>query len=127
MKKPLVLIAAIVAGVGLCSPTAVAKETIKVETSLTLHPDFGNNYAFAGRVKASRGCQEGRTVTLTRAGKKVGSDKSNDCARYKIIVKGHDEPWTWRDPRAVAMERKTTKDNGDKIVCKRASSRLQED
>ena len=62
MKKPIVLIAAIVAVVGLCAAVAVAKETTEVPTSVTLHvtggfgvenPDPGDRHRlFSGKVTA---------------------------------------------------------------------------
>ena len=61
MKKPFVLIAAIVAVVGLGTGVAVAKETTKVRTSVKL--EYSANGAadssFSGQVKARKGCQKG--------------------------------------------------------------------
>ena len=68
MKKPFVLIAAILAVVGLGAVAAVAKEATEVKTSVTLeyHPnDPGHPLEsdwFSGRVKAKEGCEEGRKV-----------------------------------------------------------------
>ena len=61
MKKPFVLIAAIVAVVGLGAAVAVAKETTKVETAVKLK-FHTRDESFSGRVKAKDGCQKGRTV-----------------------------------------------------------------
>jgi hypothetical protein len=137
MKKPFVLIAAIVAVVGLGAAVAVAKETIKVGTSVTLQfqvrqPEHPSQ--FVGRVKASRGCQKGRTVTVTtghnHGRRKVRSDKSGNRGKYKIIWRAHHlEPGDglvpgYRNYRAVVGERKITKNDGDKIVCKAAASKV---
>ena len=70
MKKPFVLIAAIVAVVGLSTAVAVAKEKIKVETSVGLRfsgrPRRVLPASFPGEVKAkTKGCEKGRTVTVS--------------------------------------------------------------
>ena len=131
MKKPFVLIAAIVAVVGLGAAVAVAKVRTEVGASMTLNyqlPQPDHPARFVGRVKASRGCQNGRTVTVTNIGpgvpgsRKVGSDKSGNNGKYKIVWRAQFSGE--RNYRAVVEERKTTTDNGDKIVCKRAASKV---
>ena len=123
MKKPFVLIAAIVAVVGLGTGVAVAKETTKVRTSVKL--EYSANGAadssFSGQVKARKGCQKGRTVALwDRYGGHRASDRSDARGRYKITY----SPYPGTGPYfAKARERKITKDNGDKIVCREGTSK----
>ena len=117
MKKSFVLIAAIVAVVGLGTAVAVAEDTIKVKTSLKLK--FSSPDSYSGTVKARKGCQEGRKVTLTHGVNKLGSDNSNNRGKYKIIG-----PTSTGDGlRAVARETKITQHDGDKIVCERGRSK----
>ena len=61
MKKPLVLIAAIVAVVGFGAVAAVAKEAIKVKTSVTLkyHPNDPSDPYGGGRLVLGQGEGEG--------------------------------------------------------------------
>ena len=129
MKKPFVLIAAIVAVVGLGMAVAVAKETTNVGTSVKLEFRHGGPLhppAFLGRVKAARNsCQNGRRVIVTRRSEiglgKVGVDTSNNRGKYKIIVASHDLPrWGYS---ARAWEKTITRHNGDKILCKRSWSK----
>ncbi len=68
MKRPFVLIAAIVAIVGFGAVVAGAREATGVENSVTLKYNPGSadpaDDTFSGRVKARKaGCQQGRTVT----------------------------------------------------------------
>jgi hypothetical protein len=118
MKKPFVLIAAIVAVVGFGAVAAVAKKTTKAETSVKLNPSDGNS--FSGTVEAKHGCQKGRKVTLTYGNKKLASDRSNDRGKYKIFYAIHDSSGNYR---AVASKRKVTKNDGDTIICKRGRSK----
>jgi hypothetical protein len=123
MKKPVVLIAAVVAVVGLGAVGAAAKQRIEVKTSVTLgissdlsgpRPD-----SFIGEVKARKAvCQKGRTVTINDGFTKVGSAKSDDRGRYRIFhsLAGS----AGRSFFARARETKMTKDNGDTIVCERS-------
>jgi hypothetical protein len=125
MKKSFVLIAAIVAVVGFGAVAAVAKERIKVGTSVSLkfttdlsgpRPDF-----FSGRVKAKKkGCEKARTVRLydDRSISEVGSANSDDRGRYKIFSSDLRGAFV-----AYARKKQMTKDNGDKIVCRRAHSK----
>ena len=135
MKKPVVLIAAILAVLGLGAVAAVAKETTEVPTSVTLHvtggfgvenPDPGDRHRlFSGKVTAKKyRCQKGRTVVVS-AYVPVGSDKSNARGEFKIWEQYRGSP---QGPsraesrgtlsyRAVVERRKITKNNGDKIVC----------
>ena len=147
MKKPLVLIAAIVAVVGLCAAVAVAKERIKVKTSVTLflHSDLSGPKpdSWRGEVKArKRGCEKGRTVTVSHGSKKVGSDKTNNRGKYTIVWRrnragssgalgadrgatgGHGLGGT-AGRRFIAKARKMriTKSNGDKLVCEADKSK----
>ena len=123
MKKPFVLIAAIVAVVGLGTAVAVAKETTNVGTSVKLEFRYRNAPAFLGSVKARNGhCQKGRRVIVTRDNERVYAGKSNDRGKYKIIVALRDIYGGYLF-RAVANERTITKNNGDKIVCKRGRSK----
>ena len=125
MKKPFVLIAAIVAVVGFGTVAAVAKERIKVHTSVTLRHNAndpnprGGDGTFSGRVKAKKGCQERRTVVLYDGGPgdRHGSDKSNDRGEYKIVP----GPTTAGPTFYVEVGKKEiTRNNGDRIVCKSA-------
>ena len=134
MKKPLVLIAGIVAVVGLCAAVVVAEDTSKVRSSVSIkfHPgsEEPDDGWFSGRVKAKKGCQRGRTVVVIGPYGKAGSDRSNARGKFEIV-----EPYgrAGRERRAhrggpyphfaVAKERKTAKDNGDKIVCKEGRSK----
>ena len=56
MKKPLVLIAAIVAVVGLGAAVAVAKEAIKVETSVSIRANLSGPHrdSLSGRWRRRR-------------------------------------------------------------------------
>ena len=119
MKKPFVLIAAIVAVVCFGAAGAVAKERTEVETSVTLNSNAGDNNAFSGTVEAKKGCQKARTVTLTFGKQKLDSDKSNDRGKYKIFFATHDTNGNYR---TVVSERKSTKSDGDKIVCETGRS-----
>ena len=138
MKKPFVLIAAIVAVAGLGAAVAVAKQTTEVGTSVTLHYRYPHAAApdhpgsFVGKVKGRKGCQKGRTVNLIAdddpgpveadlVGLKVGSDKSNNRGKYKIIWPAY-HFGELHYYRAVALKRKVTKNNGDRIVCERDRS-----
>ena len=118
MKKPFVLIAAIVAVVGLGAAVAVAKENIKVQTSVTVQ--FRGPDTFHGTVKAEKKvCEKGRTVIVFRhnaAGIPIGSDKSDDRGKYRVFS-DEDDPDTGRFA-AAAIQKTMIKDNGDKIVCK---------
>ena len=130
MKKSFVLIAAIVAVVGLGTAVAVANETIKVKTSVSLERKSGSrpgpSSAFQGKVRAKkRSCEQGRTVTVSNgAGYKLGPDKTNNRGRYNIFVGGRynivvngDDPPT--GPFAAKVrEMRITKDSGNTIVCK---------
>ncbi len=120
MKKPFVLIAAIVAVVGLGTAVAVAKETTKVRTSVSIR---GAITSFHGRVKAKRGCEKQRTVTLHHRGEHPGellrTDQSYNSGRYRIFP-------TQVSPvvdHRVVVHRKIIKKYGERIVCKRAQSR----
>ena len=120
MKKPFILIAAIVAVVCVGAAVAVAKETIRVGTlDDAQYSNAGDNNTFSGTVKAKKGCQKARTVTLTFGKQKLDSDKSNDRGKYKIFFATHDTNGNYR---TVASERKITKNDGDKIVCETGRS-----
>ena len=126
MKKAFVLIAAIVAVVGIGAAVAVAKETIEVPTSVTLHVTGGGGQApgdphrlFSGKVTAKKGCQKGRTVVLVGYGytSPVGQDESNARGKFKIVEQlRRSRLGTY--PYRVVVKRKITKNSGDKIVCK---------
>ena len=121
MKKPFVLIAAIVAVVGLAAAVAVAKEKIKVKTSVGIHFKSGDrpgpSSAFRGEVRAkTKGCEIGRTVTVsTGSGYKLGPDKTNSGGRYNIFIDTMDLDGPFA---AKVREMRITKDSGDTIVCK---------
>jgi hypothetical protein len=119
MKKPFVLIAAIAAVVCFGAAVAVARETIRVGTSVTLNSNAGDNNTYSGTVKARKGCQKERRVILTYGKQKLGSDRSNDRGKYKIYFAEHDTSGNYR---TVASEKKITKNDGDKIVCKTGRS-----
>jgi hypothetical protein len=132
MKKRFVLIAAIVAVVGLGAAIAVAKETTEVGTSvsLTLESDLSGPKpdSFQGELKATKkGCEKGRRVIVYehRDGfslNVVGSDRSNDRGEYKVFSEG-----PYRQPfRAVVNERTMTTDTGNKVVCKEGRSKRVE-
>jgi hypothetical protein len=137
MKKPFVLIAAIAAVVCFGAAVALAKETTEVGTAMTLQYRYPHAAApdhpgsFVGTVKGRKGCQTGRTVILTAgayrgpveddAGRTVGSDKSNNRGKYKIIWPAYHFA-ELHYYRAVAEKRKITKSNGDRIVCERGRS-----
>ena len=122
MKKPFVLIAAIVAVLGLGTAVAVAKEKIKVETSVSLtasfHPIGPKPTSFQGEVKArKKGCEEGRTVAVSSgisAFQKVYTDKTNNRGRYKMFFR----PPLVSLPFAKVRKMRITKDSGTTIVCK---------
>ena len=120
MKKPFVLIAAIVAVVSLCAAVAVAKETTNVGTAVKLELRYGPP-AFFGSVNASHDCQKKRRVIVTHDHERVYADTSNDRGKYRIGVAVHDLHPVW-NYRAVAKARKITKNDGDKIVCERGTS-----
>ncbi len=120
MKKPFVLIAAIVAVVGFGTVAAVAK-TIKVGTSVTLRVGPSS---LEGTVNAKKGCEKQRRVTLTHVTRTHGtqerrSDYSDDRGRYYI---GFTIPDSSGYYRTVASEKTITKNDGDKIVCKTGRS-----
>ena len=127
MKKPFVLIAAIIAVVGLGTAVAVANETIKVGTSvnLALASDLGGSEhaSFAGEVKAKKkGCEKGRTVTVSNgSGYKAGADKTNNRGRYRVFFSGHSVPLN-NAFTAKVRKMRITKDSGKTIVCKAARS-----
>jgi hypothetical protein len=125
MKKPILLIAAIVAVVGFGAVVAVAKERTEVKTSASIKfnaHDPSDPLAgafFSGRVKAGKGCQKGRTVVVYKVhGGPKASDVSNNRGKYKT---GSIRP---QDVEYVARvgKRKITENNGDKIVCKPGKS-----
>ena len=120
MKKPFVLIAAIVAVVGVGTAVAVAKETIKVKTSVSIQRKYdraGPSSAFRGEVRAkNKGCEIGRTVTVsTGSGAKLGPDKTNSGGRYNIFIDTMDPPGPFA---AKVRKMRITKDSGNTIVCK---------
>ena len=127
------LIAAIVAVVGFCAAVAVAKETIEVETSVTLHvtggfgvenPDPGDRHRlFSGKVAAKKDCQKGRTVAVRSGWGPVGSDTSNARGEFKVWEQYRGSARGTSGFRAVVE--KITKNNGDKIVCKRGVAILR--
>ncbi len=112
MKKPIVLIAAIVAVVGLCAAVAVAKETTKVPTAVTIkftgtvegagggdgrfvNGTFSGEIGFHGSdqiawVTTKEGCRKQRKVVLYEKPKRglparrAGADRSNNRGRYRI-------------------------------------------
>jgi hypothetical protein len=127
MKKPFVLIAAIVAVVGLGTAVAVGKETTKVRASVSMkftgvHPSESGT--FVGKVKAREGCRKQRRVVSYWKGphstRSAGADRSNNRGRYRIDpinVHGHAvEFW-------VEVENKIIENDGEKIVCKKARSK----
>ncbi len=146
MKKPFVLIAAIVAVAGLDAAVAVAKERTEVKTSVTLqrhgegapcraavarrgaalpagiaHRGCGLG-AFWGQVKARKGCQKGRRVVLysINGGKvREGSDRTNDRGKYKIKWPGLSE----RRFFVKATEKRITKSNGDQVASSAGKSK----
>jgi hypothetical protein len=121
MKKPFVLIAAIVAAVGLGTAVAVAKKTTEVTTRVTANwtadPDEPATGSFSGRVKAKKVCQKGRKVTVSDGVNKVASDTSNDRGEYKISYSPAGSEVRYFFTRA---QKKITENNGDKIVCKKS-------
>jgi hypothetical protein len=122
MKKSFVLIAAIVAVVGLGAAVAVAKETTNVGTKVTqvewtADPDDPATGSFSGRVKAKKGCQKGRKVTVSDGFNKVASDTSNDRGEYKVHYSLAGSGGGIFFARA---QKKITENNGDKIVCKKS-------
>jgi hypothetical protein len=127
MKKPFVLVAAIVAVIGLGTAVAVAKEKIKVETSVSLFKKLslppGPSPSFQGEVKAKKkACEKGRTVTVSNgSGYKLGPDKTNNRGRYKIFFSVHSTPLTPFTAKVRKM--RITKDSGNTIVCKAARSK----
>jgi hypothetical protein len=131
MKKPFVLIAAIVAVVGLGAVTAVAKERIHVGTYVTLHVTDENPgdpaQSFSGRVKAKKGCEKRRTVVVMGPYGPVGSDRSNVRGEFKIVEQqlGRSRRGSFRF-RVVVEQRKITKNSGHKIVCMEGRAMLSE-
>ena len=125
-EEVIVLIAAIVAVVGLGTAVAVGKETTKVGASVSMkftgvHPSESGT--FVGKVKA-RGLSEaaqGRFL-LERAPLHTlaGANRSKNRGRYRIDPKnvhGHAvEFW-------VEVENKIIENDGEKIVCKKARSK----
>ena len=85
MKKSFVLIAAIVAVVGLGTAVAVGKETTKVRTSVSIRGGHYSGQAF-GHVRALKGCEKFRTVSLHLEGfgGAVRSVASNERGEYFI-------------------------------------------
>ena len=125
MKKPCMLIAAVVAVVGLGAVVAVAKERIEVETSASIKfnaHDRSDPLAgafFSGNVRAANACRKGRTVVVYEVhdGPKV-SAVSNKRGKYKTdSIRPQDREYVAR-----VEKRKITKNNGDKIVCKPGKS-----
>src|SRR5262245_43715515 len=94
MKKPIVLIAAIVAVVGLGTAVALGKETTKVRTSVSIqHAGNRETGTFSGKVRAKAGCQKQRKVVLAEAEggglfpippRHPDADTSNKRGRYRI-------------------------------------------
>ncbi len=115
---------------------AVGKDTANVKTSVQLEwtagPDPSDPEAgasFSGRVKAKHDCRKARKVVLYSPYGIAGFDKSNARGKFEIVEQ-HGGAGRERHARrrgtlqfyAVAEERKITKQNGDKIVCKAGSS-----
>ncbi len=130
MKKPFVLIAAIVAVVGLGAVAAVAKERTYVPTDVTLHVTDENPAdparLFSGRVMAEKGCQKRRTVVLMGPYSPAGSDKSNARGEFKIVDQLRRSGRGVFRYRVVVERRKITKSSGHKIVCKEGRATLFE-
>ena len=122
MKKPIVLIAAIVAVVGLCAAVAVAKDTTKVRTSVSIRGGHYSGQAF-GHVRALKGCEKFRKVSLHLEGfgGAVRSVSSNKRGEYFI-----DSELTPQVPRYwVVVERKVIRKNRETIVCERGRSKTR--
>src|SRR5262245_54170982 len=97
MKKPFVLIAAIVAVVGLGAAVAVAKQATRDSASVSIKLIGGGDVppeggTFTGWVNAKRrGCQGDRNVVLNHTPGRAASDRTNDRGKYRIVknrVKG---------------------------------------
>ena len=127
MKKPFVLIAGIVAVVGLGTAVAVAEDTTKVRTSVSIKPSPNDSVdSLSGRVKAKKGCEKRRTVSLQQGSQESGrhlSDKSDNRGRYRFgryrLSPG--DPFVthyW-----VVVHREIIEKDGERIVCKRARSK----
>jgi hypothetical protein len=129
MKKSFVLIAAILAVVGLGAAVAVAKETIKVGTSVSIDraAEGGSGSAppvvigATGRVNAKKGCEKHRRVGLHSGhGEIKRSDTSDKRGYYFIRMDRISRRGYW-----VVVDREIIKKDGDRIVCKRARSRTR--
>ena len=104
MKKPIVLIAAIAAVVGLRAAVALGNETTKVGTSVSIKfigtRDRGVLHGtVSGKVNAKEGCRKQRKVALYRknikglSGHRVSADRSNNRGRYRIDTVRLHGPW----------------------------------
>ena len=122
MKKPFVLIAAIVAVVGLGGAVAVAKETAEVGTSVSIKLKGSNeHYSFFGKVKAKEGCHKERRVVVHNADStgSPGAVRSDNRGRYQLelIRPLHGNRYF------VTTKKKIIKKDGERIVCKKARSK----
>ena len=134
MKKPFVLIAAFLVVVGLGAAVAVAEDTTKVRTSAAIKYQLPNHHPgslgrFVGRVKASKGCEKQRKVSLQQGASPMDydpTDRSNNDGRYRVfptrraLVPGVEQFW-------VVVQRKIIKKDGERIVCERARSKKTHD
>ena len=92
--------------------------TLRIHTDLSgPKPDF-----FFGEVAArKKGCEKGRKVVLyfpkpRDPNERLGSDRTNNRGKYRI-------PLVARRAFVEAKEKKITKNDGDKVVCKTGRSR----
>ena len=109
----------------------VPDKTTKVKTSVTLKykaddpsDPFGGG-SFSGQVTtrkgSSKGCQNRRVLLYADIKLKPHSGRTNDRGKYTIQWLGADEPGSF--VQAVATEKRITKSNGDKVVCKGGRSK----